>query len=95
MSGKRYTPEDVVRKLREADVLLSQGVTVAEVVRRLGVNKVAYYRWRREFGGMKTDQARRLKDLERENARLKKLVADLSLDKEALQSVIRKNGWSS
>jgi len=88
MSGKRYTPEDVVRKLREADVLLSQGVTVAEVVRRLGVNKVTYYRWRREFGGMKTDQARRLKDLERENARLKKLVADLSLDKIALKELL-------
>ena len=71
MSGKRYTPEDVIRKLREADVLLSQGVTVAEVVRRLGVNKVTCYRWRKEFGGMKADQARRLKDLERENARLR------------------------
>jgi transposase-like protein len=91
MSGKRYTPEDVVRKLREADVLLSQGVTVAEVVRRLGVNKVTYYRWRREFGGMKTDQARRLKDLERENARLKKLVADLSLDNAVLKEAASGN----
>lgn len=91
MSGKRYTPEDVVRKLREADVLLSQGVTVAEVVRRLGVNKVTYYCWRREFGGMKTDQARRLKDLERENARLKKLVADLSLDNAVLKEAASGN----
>lgn len=91
MSGKRYTPEDVVRKLREADVLLSQGVTVAEVVRRLGVNKVTYYRWRKEFGGMKTDQARRLKDLERENARLKKLVADLSLDNAVLKEAASGN----
>ena len=91
MSVKRYTPEDVVRKLREADVLLSQGVTVAEVVRRLGVNKVTYYRWRREFGGMKTDQARRLKDLERENARLKKLVADLSLDNAVLKEAASGN----
>lgn len=91
MSGKRYTPEDVIRKLREADVLLSQGVTVAEVVRRLGVNKVTYYRWRKEFGGMKTDQARRLKDLERENARLKKLVADLSLDNAVLKEAASGN----
>lgn len=91
MSGKRYTPEDVVRNLREADVLLSQGVTVAEVVRRLGVNKVTYYRWRKEFGGMKTDQARRLKDLERENARLKKLVADLSLDNAVLKEAASGN----
>jgi len=91
MSGTRYTPEDVIRKLREADVLLSQGVTVAEVVRRLGVNKVTYHRWRREFGGMKTDQARRLKDLERENARLKKLVADLSLDNAVLKEAASGN----
>jgi transposase-like protein len=91
MSGKRYTPEDVIRKLREADVLLSQGVTVAEVVRRLGVNKVTYYRWRKEFGGMKADQARRLKDLERENARLKKLVADLSLDNAVLKEAASGN----
>lgn len=91
MSGKRYTPEDVIRMLREADVLLSQGVTVAEVVRRLGVNKVTYYRWRKEFGGMKTDQARRLKDLERENARLKKLVADLSLDNAVLKEAASGN----
>jgi putative transposase len=91
MSGTRYTPEDVIRKLREADVLLSQGVTVAEVVRRLGVNKVTYYRWRKEFGGMKADQARRLKDLERENARLKKLVADLSLDNAVLKEAASGN----
>jgi transposase-like protein len=91
MSGKKYTPEDVVRKLQETDVLLSQGVTMAEVVRRLGVNKVTNYRWRREFGGMKTDQARRLKDLEQENARPKKLVADLSLDNAVLKEVASGN----
>lgn len=91
MSGKRYSPEEIVRKLREADVLLSQGVTVAEVVRRLGVNKITYYRWRKEFGGMKTDQARRLKDLERENGRLKRLVADLTLDNAVLKEAASGN----
>ena len=80
MSGKRFKTEEIVRHLREADVMLSQGVNVADVIRKLGVNKITYYRWRREFGGMKVDQARRMKDLERENMRLKKLVADLSLD---------------
>jgi len=91
MSGKRYSPEEIVRKLREADVLLSQGVTVGEVVRRLGVNKITYYRWRKEFGGMKTDQARRLKDLERENARLKRVVADLTLDNAVLKEAASGN----
>jgi putative transposase len=91
MSGKRYSPEEIVRKLREADVLLSQGVTVGEVVRRLEVNKITYYRWRKEFGGMKTDQARRLKDLERENGRLKRLVADLTLDNAVLKEAASGN----
>jgi len=91
MSGKRYSPEEIVRKLREADVLLSQGVTVGEAVRRLGVNKITYYRWRKEFGGMKTDQARRLKDLERENARLKRVVADLTLDNAVLKEAASGN----
>jgi len=91
MSGKRYSPEEIVRKLREADVLLSQGITVGEVVRRLGVNKITYYRWRKEFGGMKTDQARRLKDLERENARLKRVVADLTLDNAVLKEAASGN----
>lgn len=91
MSGKRYSPEEIVRKLREADVLLGQGVKVPEVVRQLGVNKVTYYRWRKEFGGMKSDQAKRLKELERENGRLKKLVADLSLDNAILKEASRGN----
>lgn len=69
MSGTRCKPEEIVRHLREADVPLSQGTTVAEVVRRLSVNKITYYRWRREFGGMKTDQAKKLKDMELENLR--------------------------
>ena len=91
MSGKRYSPEEVVRKLREADVLLGQGMKVPEVVRQLGVNKVTYYRWRKEFGGMKTNQAKRLKELERENTRLKKLVADLSLDNAILKEASKGN----
>lgn len=91
MSGKRYKPEDVVRHLREADVLLSQGVAVGEVIRRLGVTKITYYRWRREFGDMKVDQARRMKDLERENLRLKRLVADLSLDNAILKEAASGN----
>ena len=91
MSGKRYSPEEVVRKLREADVLLGQGMKVPEVVRQLGVNKVTYYRWRKEFGGMKTNQAKRLKALEQENTRLKKLVADLSLDNAILKEASKGN----
>lgn len=85
MSGKRYSPEEIIRHLREADVLLGQGKTVAEVILQLGVNTITYYRWRREYGGMKVEQAKRLKDLEKENARLKKLVADLSLDNSILK----------
>ena len=88
MPRKRYTPEQIISKLREAEVLLSQGQTVAQACKSLGVSEQTYYRWRREYGGMGTTQVRRLKDLERENTRLKKLVADLSLDnaivKEAL-----------
>jgi transposase-like protein len=91
MSGKRFKTEEVVRHLREADVMLSQGVNVADVIRKLGVNKITYYRWRREFGGMKVDQARRMKDLERENMRLKKLVADLSLDNSILKEAASGN----
>lgn len=91
MSGKRYSPEEIIRNLREADVLLGQGKTVAEVIRQLGVNKITYYRWRREYGGMKVEQAKRLKDLEKENARLKKLVADLSLDNSILKEAAEGN----
>ena len=91
MSGKRYSPEEIIRKLREADVLIGQGMTVGEVIRQLGVNKVTYYRWRKEFGGMKVDQARRMKELEKENIRLKKLVADLSLDKAILKEAAEGN----
>jgi transposase-like protein len=91
MPRKRTTPEQIISKLREAEVLLSQGQTVAHVSKQLGVSDQTYYRWRREFGGMRTSQVRKLKDLERENARLKKLVADLSLDNAILKEAISGN----
>ena len=91
MSGKRYGPEEAINKLREADILLGQGRTVGEVIRQLGVNKVTYYRWRREFGGMKVEQAKRLKELEKENARLKRLLADAELDKAILKEAASGN----
>ena len=89
MKKKGFTPEQIITMLREAEVLLSQGSTAVEVARKLGVTEQTYYRWRREYGGMKVDQARRFKDLERENARLKKLVADLSLDNAILKEAAR------
>lgn len=91
MPRKRYTPEQIISKLREAEVLLSQGQTVAQASKQLGVRDQTYCRWRREFGGMRTSQARKLKDLEKENARLKKLVADLSLDNAILKDAISGN----
>lgn len=91
MSGKRYGPEEAINKLREADILLGQGKTVGEVIRQLGVNKVTYYRWRREFGGMKVEQAKRLKELEKENGRLKRLLADAELDKAILKEAASGN----
>jgi transposase-like protein len=91
MSRKRITPEQVITMLREAEVLLSQGAQVADVWRKLGVSEQTYYRWRKEYGGMRVDQAKRLKELELENSRLKKLVADLSLDNAILKEVNRGN----
>ena len=91
MVKKGYTAEQVINKLREAEVLLGQGATVVEVCRKIGVTDVTYYRWRKEYGGMRVDQARRLKDLEQENSRLKKLVADLSLDNAILKEASRGN----
>lgn len=91
MSRKRYSAEEIVNKLRQAEVELSRGSSVAQVCKQIGVTDQTYYKWRREYGGLKTDQARRLKDLERENARLKRLVADLSLDKAMLQDVASGN----
>jgi len=87
MSRKRFSAEEIVNKLRRADVELSRGVTVAQACKQIGVTEQTYYRWRKEYGGMKVDQAKRLKELEKQNARPKKLVADLSLDKAMLQEV--------
>jgi putative transposase len=89
--AKRPKPEEIVAKLRQADVLISQGQSVAEAIRALGVSEVTYYRWRREFGGLKSDQVRRMKDLETENQRLRKAIADLTLDKLILQEASRGN----
>lgn len=91
MSGKRYQAEEIISKLREAEVYLAEGVKVDEVIRRLGVNKITYYRWRKEYGGMRTEQAKRLKDLEKENARLKRLLADAELDKAILKEAAEGN----
>jgi len=91
MKKKGFTPEQVIGKLREAEFLLSQGNTVGEVSRKLGITEQTYYRWRREYGGMRVEQARRLKELEKENVRLKRLVADLSLDNAILKEVARGN----
>jgi len=91
MVRKTFKPEQIIGKLREAEVLLSQGSTVGEASRKLGVTEQTYYRWRREYGGMKVEQARRLKELEKENSRLKKLVADISLDNAILKEAARGN----
>jgi transposase len=91
MARKRHSTEQIINKLREAEVHLGQGMTVPEVSRKLCVTEQTYYRWRKEYGGIKTDQVRKLKELEKENAQLKKLVADLSLDKAMLQRVASGN----
>ena len=91
MSGKIFKPEEIISKLREAEVYLAEGVKVDEVIRRLGVNKITYYRWRKDYGGMRTEQAKRLKDLEKENARLKRLLADAELDKAILKEAAEGN----
>ena len=88
---KRHTAEQIIAKLREADVQLASGLSVGEVCRKLEVSQHTYYRWRREYGGLKVDQAKRLKDLERENARLKKLVADQALDNAILREAAKGN----
>jgi putative transposase len=91
MKGKKYTAEQIVAKLREAEVLLAKGMALAEVCRQLEITDVTYYRWRKEYGGLRIDQAKRLKELEQENSRLKKVVADLMLDKAILKEAARKN----
>ena len=88
---KGFSAEQIIAKLREAEVLLSQGQKVGEVSRKLGITEQTYYRWRREYGGMRIEQAKRLKELEKENSRLKKLVADLSLNNAILQEAARGN----
>ena len=80
MPKKWYTPEQIINKLREAEIMLHEGVSIAVMTKRIGVSDVTYYRWRKEYGGMRIDQARRLKELEQENSRLKKVVADFALD---------------
>ena len=91
MPKKGYSPEQIINKLREAEVLISQGNAMAMVTKKIGVTEQTYYRWRKEYGGMRIEQARRLKDLEQENSRLKKLVADLSLDNAILKEAARGN----
>ena len=80
MVKKTYTPEQIINKLREAEILLNQGATIGEASRKIGITEQTYYRWRKEYGGLRIEQARKLKSLEKENSRLKKLVADVSLD---------------
>ncbi len=87
--GKHTEPEKIIRLLRDAEAELAGGRTVAQVVQKLGISEQTYYRWRQRYGGMQVDEARRVKELEAENARLKRLVADLALDKQMLQEVVR------
>jgi len=87
MGRTRYKPEEIVAKLRQVDVLISQGQNIVDAIRQIGVSELTYYRWRREFGGLKTEQVKRLQDLELENTRLRKAVSDLTLDKLILQEV--------
>ena len=91
MPRKKYTPEEIVAKLRQVDVLVSQGQNIADAIRQIGVSEVTYYRWRQEFGGLKIEQIMRLKELELENSRLRKAVSDLTLDKLILQEAARGN----
>ena len=91
--SRRRKPEQIINLLREAEVALSQGETIGQVCRRLGVSEQSYYLWRKEYGGLRTDQAKCLKDLEKENARLLYVVSDLTLDKQMLKEAL--SGWSS
>ncbi len=91
MVKKRHTPEQIIAKLREAEVLLAKGTKMPQVCRKLGVTEHTYYRWRKEYGGVRTDQIKRLKELEKENGRLKKVVADLTLDNAILKEAAYPN----
>ncbi|KPH62602.1 transposase [Novosphingobium sp. ST904] len=87
--ARKHKPEEIIGKLREAEIVLAQGGTVVDACRRIGVTEQSYYRWRKEYGGLKMDQARRMKELEKENARLRRAVSDLTLDKLILQEASR------
>ena len=91
MARRHYRPEEIIAKLREAEVLLGQGLKVSEVINQLGIHEVTYYRWRKEYGGMRIDQMRRLKELEKENSRLRRAVSDLTLDKMILKEAAKGN----
>ncbi len=91
MVRKTYTPEQIINKLREAEIHINQGISIAEASRKIGITEQTYYRWRREYGGLRIEQARKLKNLEKENVRLKKLVADLSLDNAILKEATEGN----
>jgi putative transposase len=91
MTKKRFRAEQIISKLREAEVEISKGQTVGQVVKKLGITEQTYYRWRKEYGGLRTDQAKRLKELEKENVRLKRLVANQALDMEILKEAASGN----
>jgi putative transposase len=91
MPGKRHTAEEIVNKLREADVELAQGASIAQACRKIGITDQTYYRWRKEYGGLKVDQAKRFKELEKQNSRLKRVVADQALDLAILKEVAEGN----
>ena len=91
MARRHYRHEEIIGKLREAEILLAQGMKVPEVVRELGIHEITYYRWRKEYGGMRVNQMKRLKELEKENSRLRKAVSDLTLDKMILQEAAKGN----
>ena len=91
MAKKAYTPEQIINKLREAEIHINKGISISEASRKIGITQQTYYRWRKEYGGLRIEQAKRLKSLEKENARLKKLVADLSLDNAILKEAAEGN----
>ena len=91
MARKTYTPEQIINKLKEAEIHINQGIPISEASRKIGVTEQTYYRWRKEYGGLRIEQAKKLKNLEKENARLKKLVADLSLDNAILKEAAEGN----
>jgi len=91
MAKRTYKAEEIVAKLRQVDVLHGQGMSMADAIRQVGVSEVTFYRWRKEYGGMKADQLRRLKELEKENERLRRAVSDLTLDKQILKEAARGN----